>query len=143
MALFFLIPLFTGLIGGYIFKKCSDEIGYFVGIFALVCIILSLVLAPWEIQLMLLIFTLVITQRLLQQNEYKLKEVEDHYEIVGSTEKKDPVSSKPTTNEVKDLPLSRYMNYKATEATEKRTEGELAGKPLGTPLKIHTISRNA
>lgn len=143
MALFFLIPLLTGLIGGYIFKKCSDEIGYFVGIFALMCIILSLVLAPWEIQLMLLIFTLVITQRLLQQNEYKLKQVEDNHEIVDYTEKKDPVSSKPKTNEVKNLPKSRPISYQATERTEKRTDGELAGKSFGTPLKIHTISRNA
>ncbi|BAY46323.1 hypothetical protein SAMD00079811_39310 [Scytonema sp. HK-05] len=143
MALFFLIPLFTGLIGGYIFKKSSDEIGYLVGVFALVCIVLSLVLAPWQIQLMLLIFTLVITQRLLQQNEYKLKQVEDNHELVDYTEKKDPVSSKPMTNEVKDLPKPRYISYQATERTEKRIEGELAGKPLGTPLKIHTISRNA
>jgi hypothetical protein len=143
MALFFLVPLFTGLIGGYIFKKCSDEIGYFVGIFALVCIVLSLVLAPWQIQLMLLIFTLVTTQRLLQQNEYKLKQVEDNHEIVDYTEKKDPVSSKPTTTEVKHLPKPEYISYQATETTDKNAEGELAGKPLGTPLRIHTISRNA
>jgi hypothetical protein len=92
---------------------------------------------------MLLIFTLVTTQRLLQQNEYKLKQVEDNHEIVDYTEKKDPVSSKPTTTEVKHLPKPQYISYQATETTDKNAEGELAGKPLGTPLRIHTISRNA
>ncbi|WP_017314679.1 hypothetical protein [Mastigocladopsis repens] len=72
MALFFLIPLFTGLIGGYIFKKCTDEIGYFAGIFAVVCIVLSLVLAPWQILFLVLIFTLITTKKLLEQNEYKM-----------------------------------------------------------------------
>ena len=143
MALFFLIPLFTGLIGGYIFKKSNDEIGYLVGIFALISIVLSLVLAPWQIQLLLLIFTLITTQRLLQQNEYKLKQVEDDHEKLNYTEKKDTVSSKSITTEVKTIPKVQYISYQATEPTEKMTEGEFAGKSLGTPLKIHTISRNA
>lgn len=83
MGLFFLIPLFTGLIGGYIFKKSTDEIGYLVGIFAVISIVLSLVLAPWQIQLLLLIFTLITTQRFLQQNEYKLKQGQENYEMVN------------------------------------------------------------
>ncbi|GAB1539405.1 hypothetical protein NUACC21_20710 [Scytonema sp. NUACC21] len=77
MALFFLIPLLTGLIGGYIFKKCTDEIGYFVGIFAIICFVLSLVLAPWQILLLLLLVILITTQKLLQRVEKNDENVDD------------------------------------------------------------------
>ena len=71
MLLFFLIPLCTALATGYFFKKSSDEIAYIAGVFAAVSLILSLVLAPWQIQLGLLIIVLIITNRLLQENESK------------------------------------------------------------------------
>lgn len=80
MALVFLIPLCTSLIIGYTFKECTDEIGNFAGIFALVNLVLSVVLAPWQILLLLLIFVLMTTKKLLQQNEYKLKLAKDNQE---------------------------------------------------------------
>jgi hypothetical protein len=72
MALSFLIPLFTCLISGYIFKKGVDEITYFAGILAVISLIISLVLAPWQFQLLLLIVVLITTQRLLEKNEYQM-----------------------------------------------------------------------
>ncbi|MEA5603913.1 hypothetical protein [Nostoc sp. UHCC 0252] len=69
MVLFFLIPLCTALVTGYLFKKSSDEIAYLAGVFAAISLILSLILAPWQIQLGLLIIVLVMTNRLLQRNE--------------------------------------------------------------------------
>ncbi len=78
MTLAFLIPLFTGLVSGYIFKKSTDEIGYLPGAFAIVSFIISLVLAPWEIQLLLLVFVLFVTQKLLQKNEYRIKLQDSH-----------------------------------------------------------------
>lgn len=78
MALAFLIPLLSGLVSGYIFKKSTDEIGYLAGAFAIVSFLISLVLAPWEIQLLLLIFVLFITQKLLQKNEYRIKFQDSH-----------------------------------------------------------------
>jgi hypothetical protein len=78
MALAFLIPLFTGLVSGYVFKKSTDEIGYLAGAVAIVSFIISLVLAPWEIQLLLLIFVLLITHKLLQKNEYRIKFQDSH-----------------------------------------------------------------
>ena len=68
MPLFFLIPLFTGLITGYLSKKCNDEIAYITGLFAVISLILSLVLAPWQIQLVLLILVFISTNRFLQRN---------------------------------------------------------------------------
>ncbi|MHC5596836.1 MAG: hypothetical protein ACYTXC_12990 [Nostoc sp.] len=71
MPLFFLIPLCTALATGYLFKKSSDEIAYLAGVFAAISLILSLVLAPWQIQFGLLIIVLIITNTLLQKNESK------------------------------------------------------------------------
>ncbi|MEJ6483729.1 hypothetical protein N0Y54_20820 [Nostoc punctiforme UO1] len=74
MPLFFLIPLCTALATGYLFKKSNDEIAYLAGVFAAISLILSLVLAPWQIQFGLLITVLIITNRLLQKNEFKQTE---------------------------------------------------------------------
>jgi type IV secretory pathway TrbD component len=71
MPLFFLIPLCTALATGYLFKKSNDEIAYLAGVFAAISLILSLVLAPWQLQFGLLIMVFVITNRLLQKNESK------------------------------------------------------------------------
>ncbi|MBD2514013.1 hypothetical protein H6G93_03145 [Nostoc sp. FACHB-973] len=75
MALFFLIPLCTALATGYLFKQSTDEIAYLAGVFAAISLILSLVLAPWQIQFGLLIIVLTITNKLLQQNEFKQTQV--------------------------------------------------------------------
>ncbi|WP_257237134.1 hypothetical protein [Nostoc sp. 'Peltigera malacea cyanobiont' DB3992] len=74
MPLFFLIPLCTALATGYFFKKSTDEIAYFAGVFAAISLILTLVLAPWQIQFGLLIIVFIITNRLLQENESKQTE---------------------------------------------------------------------
>jgi membrane protein implicated in regulation of membrane protease activity len=85
MALSFLIPLFTGLITGYIFKKGVDEIAYFAGILAVISLIISLVLAPWQIQLLLLIVVLITTQILLEKNEYKMKQYQNNQNKINSS----------------------------------------------------------
>ncbi|MBV6624372.1 MAG: hypothetical protein KI793_15780 [Rivularia sp. (in: Bacteria)] len=73
MALFFLIPLSICVITSYIYNRCNDEVGYLVGLFAIISLVLSLILAPWEIQVLLLVLVLVTTKKLLQRNEYKLR----------------------------------------------------------------------
>ncbi|MGH1395939.1 MAG: hypothetical protein ACRAVC_18215 [Trichormus sp.] len=68
MPLFFLIPLVTGLATGYISQKCHDETAYIISLFTILSLILSLILAPWQIQLLLLIVVFASTQRFLKQN---------------------------------------------------------------------------
>ncbi|MBE9199725.1 MULTISPECIES: hypothetical protein [unclassified Nodularia (in: cyanobacteria)] len=65
MHLSFLIPLCTGLACGYVSKKCHGEIAYLISLFTILSLILSLVLAPWQFQLVLLIVVLVSTDRFL------------------------------------------------------------------------------
>ncbi|MDH6061538.1 hypothetical protein NWP17_14015 [Chrysosporum bergii ANA360D] len=68
MHLSFLIPLCTGLAIGYISKKCHGEIAYIISLFTVLSLILSLVLAPWQFQLVLLVIVLIGTERFLHRN---------------------------------------------------------------------------
>ncbi|BCL35181.1 hypothetical protein [Nostoc sp. MS1] len=68
MPMFFLVPLVAGLATGYISKKCQDEVAYLTGIFTVLSLVLSLVLAPWQIQALLLIAVLASTNKLLRKN---------------------------------------------------------------------------
>ncbi|WP_016952809.1 hypothetical protein [Anabaena sp. PCC 7108] len=67
MPLFFLIPLFTGLITGYFFNRKNQEIAYIAGVFTAVSLILSLIIAPWQLQLGLLVLVLVGSNNLLRK----------------------------------------------------------------------------
>jgi hypothetical protein len=67
MPLFFLIPLFTGLITGYCLNKKNEEIAYIAGVFTAVSVILSLIIAPWQFQLGLLVLVLFFSNKLLQK----------------------------------------------------------------------------
>ncbi|OCQ94461.1 hypothetical protein BCD64_07200 [Nostoc sp. MBR 210] len=69
MPLVFLIPLFTGLATGYLSKKCSDELAYLTGVFTIISLVVSLVLAPWQIQLLLLVVVFVSTNKFLRDND--------------------------------------------------------------------------
>lgn len=104
MGLYFLIPLLPGLFAGYLFKTCADEIGYLAGIFAIVSLILSLILAPWQIQVVLLIVVLVAPKKLLQ-NESKLK-VEHNREKPNSAKNDELVLS--ASNADKEI-IRKYL----------------------------------
>jgi hypothetical protein len=67
MPLLFLIPLFTGLITSYFFNKKNDEIAYISGVLTAVTLILCLIVAPWQIQLGLLVFILLFSNKLLRK----------------------------------------------------------------------------
>jgi membrane protein implicated in regulation of membrane protease activity len=71
MRLFFLLPLTTGLISGYLCKKSADEMAYLTGTATVVSLILTLVLAPWQIQLLILGVTIFVTRKLLLKNASK------------------------------------------------------------------------
>ncbi len=77
MHLPFLIPLTTAIVAGYIFKNSADEMAYLTGVITLVNLILSLVLAPWQLQLLVLMLVLSSTRQLLRQNESRM-ELEDN-----------------------------------------------------------------
>lgn len=73
MHLFFLLPLMTGLVSGYMFQKSADEMAYLTGVVALFSLILSIALAPWQIQLLVLGLVIHTSRKLLQVNQYKIQ----------------------------------------------------------------------
>ena len=71
MRLLFLLPLTTSLISGYLCKKSDDEMAYLTATATVVSLILTLVLAPWQVQLMVLGVTIYVTRKLLSKNAAK------------------------------------------------------------------------
>lgn len=113
MRLFFLIPLTSALISGYIFKKSPDEMAYLTGLVTIISTVLTLALAPWQIQLAILAFVIISTRNLLRQNEYKLMQIENSQE---------------------QLNYSNVSN--ATNIVENNAnEGEKVGMYRGSPWK--------
>jgi hypothetical protein len=71
----FLIPIATGLISGYIAQKSDDEMTYLTGAFTIFSLFLSLILAPWQIQLLiLLLVSLAVRQFWLKVESGKASE---------------------------------------------------------------------
>ncbi|MTJ13507.1 hypothetical protein FJR11_13095 [Anabaena sp. UHCC 0187] len=68
MPLFFLMTLVTGVITGYLFKRNDDEITNIAGVLTAVIFIVSLVLAPWQIQFGMLMFVVIVSNKLLNKN---------------------------------------------------------------------------
>jgi hypothetical protein len=68
MPLFFLMTLVTGVMTGYLFKRNDDEITNIAGVFTAIIFIVSLVLAPWQFQFSLLIFVVIVSNKLLKRN---------------------------------------------------------------------------
>lgn len=61
MNLFFLIPLVAGIAANHVAKNASDEISYLMGSVTFFSFILSLVIAPWEVKLVVLAIALLST----------------------------------------------------------------------------------
>jgi len=76
MNLIFLIPIATCFFIGYLCQKCPGEIAYLTATIAVVSLISSLILAPWQLQLLIILLVFSSTRKLLQQNEYRLQLME-------------------------------------------------------------------
>lgn len=68
MPLFFLMTLVTGVMTSYLFKINDDEITNIVSVFTAIIFMVSLVLAPWQLQFGLLIFVVIVSNKLLKKN---------------------------------------------------------------------------
>ena len=68
MPLFFLMTLVTGVMTSYLFQRNDDEITNIAGVFTAIIFIVSLVLAPWQFQFGLLMFVVIVSNKLLKKN---------------------------------------------------------------------------
>ncbi|HAG85100.1 MAG TPA: hypothetical protein DCL61_29115 [Cyanobacteria bacterium UBA12227] len=122
MSLFFMIPLSTFFVAVYIFKKSADEIAYISAAIALVSLLLTLLLAPWQIQLSLLIL-------ILFSNRRKPLSSESSFE------------SESTTQEKVKL-LYRGANYELNSPTPDMIEDEITGKYRGQVWIAHDLVKS-
>ncbi|MBE9166125.1 DUF4278 domain-containing protein [Pleurocapsales cyanobacterium LEGE 06147] len=59
----FLIPLLTALVAFYITHNSDAEISYLTGAVTVFTLVLSLILAPWELQLLILVLVIAWSQK--------------------------------------------------------------------------------
>lgn len=160
MNLFFLFPLTIGLATSYISKYCVDEMAYLTAVVKVVSLILTLALAPWQIQLLALIIVIISTELLLLQNEYRLIPKENKQSMFSW--KKPPGATLNTSSKLnpqnisyestpsiakatKDETIEKYRGISDTSmsSTAKSTEGEMAGKYRGTPWKTQNWKKSS
>lgn len=113
----FMITLGIALAVTYILKNSADEIAYLAASILLVSLVVSLVIAPWQIQVLLLVLALVSSNRLLQPSRQIIMESEADEKIKLSY---------------------RGVEYEPTVPVEKAKEGETIVKYRGQILKAGT-----
>ncbi len=114
----FITPLAIGLTVAYLFKNATDEGAYLAGSVVLVNLLVSLVIAPWEIKALLLIVVVLISRRLLQPQ----KEWTDE------------------SSEEKKIELTyRGAKYETTAPDVEVSEGAIAGKYRGKIWRVHEL----
>lgn len=69
MAWYFIIPLGLALVVYYILKHATDEIAYIATAILVVSLIVSLIIAPWQLQFLLLLLVLLSNIRIWQKTE--------------------------------------------------------------------------
>lgn len=113
MNLFFLIPLAIVPVALFIFKNSADEMAYLSAAISVVGLILSLVLAPWQIQIFLLAVVAIAARKL--------------WLSAMSQEESEPE---------KEIKLSyRGLNYEHNPPEVKLTGDEIIGKYRGQVWK--------
>ena len=125
MNLLFLIPLTTGLTASYFLKNTSDEISYLIGSLSFFTLLLSVVLAPWEIKLIVFAIVAIGIYRLWK------------YEIDNTEVAKPPLLNKSQfslDSKVEAEPKYRGVTYQPHHETAELSEKE----PI-SPLKYRGI----
>lgn len=118
MSLCFIISLATCLVAAYIFKNSVEEIAYPAGAISLVGLLLSLVSAPWFLQVLLLILVWLIYRRYSLSSE---------------------CVAEPRSEEKTKLHY-RGVKYEPTSVTGEVTEAEITGKYRGQVWKSRNLT---
>jgi membrane protein implicated in regulation of membrane protease activity len=119
MSYIFLLPLLVAVVTAYAARNSNDEIAYLTTLVALGSLLLSLILAPWQIQLLILIAVVAIVAVLWGRRERETTET-------------------PVAETAGD---KKYRGVAYTEIHEEAIEGEQEGKYRGASVKIsHTPS---
>lgn len=114
MSLVFVFSLVIAAISAYILKNSSEEMAYLSGSVLLASLLISLVFAPWQLQILLLILVLVSNRRQL-------------------------LSAQPPAQpeEEKKIQLTyRGAKYEPTPPLVETSKGEIQGKYRGLIWRV-------
>jgi hypothetical protein len=126
MSYFFLLPLLTAAIAAYFWQQSSDEIAYLASTATVVSLVLSLILAPWQIQLLILLTVVVVVTLLWQGREYPDSAPAPTAEITAEKKYRGATYIEPTVAEV---PVTeREGKYRGAEV--KITNNTTAATPI-------------
>jgi hypothetical protein len=114
----FLLPLSTGVLSGYICQKAKDEIYYLTATIALISLLLSLIMAPWQLQLGILAVVLLIAGRFWQGRRTQQTQITT------------------TAPETEQKYLYRGVSYSHEEALREAPSEEITLKYRG--VEVHT-----
>lgn len=139
MRLLFLIPLTTGIIFSYLAYTTSEDITYLTGVLAAFSLLLSLILAPWQLQLVLLLLILLSAtqfwRRFSNQGEVEIEEQSANNKTQQPQKTiNEPIpAANPST-----LRKYRGITYDSEikDHSQQPDEQELNGKYRGVSVKI-------
>ena len=81
MRFYFIIPLIIALISVYFYQKSDEEISYLTSSVTVISLIVSLILAPWELQAGVLVLAIVLVRNLWKKIEEQREINDDPPEI--------------------------------------------------------------
>jgi hypothetical protein len=126
MDLVFFIPLTIGLVTGYAIQKADEELSYITGVVCVISLVTSLILAPWELQLLILMIIIISTGKFWFKPTVSNSFKDQVEELQG-----DPV-------EQENYPKYRGALYKPQNPEITVKEEQIIGKYRGTPIKSHS-----
>ena len=119
MTILFIIPLVVVALAVWIYKNSSDEIAYLAAATSVVGLVLSLILAPWQIKLVLLAIALLTSSQIWQPR--KPVEIKPNFQLIkaqlegnlasSKAEKEDHQSSTQLVHSLAAM-VYRGVNYK-------------------------------
>ncbi|HEY9851098.1 MAG TPA: DUF4278 domain-containing protein [Leptolyngbyaceae cyanobacterium] len=146
MTFFFIIPLAVVPIAVYIYKASADEMAYLAAAISLVSLVLSLILAPWQLKLVLLMLALLSSKQLWlpivklfsgKQSKSLIISAESKI-IAQSIENKTETDISQLENSADNL-VYRGVNYHHTTLAPKVSDSEITVKYRGQVCKISHI----
>jgi hypothetical protein len=129
MRLLFLIPLGIGLTVSYFSRNFDEEIAYLTSVITITSFVLSLAIAPWQVQLLILIPLLINLKTFLPKNNLEAENTES--EIINPE----------NLAENKKIKY-RGISYTPNETTNSIVKEEIIGKYRGRNLHRHQLSDN-
>lgn len=136
----FLIPLSTSLITGYIAQKSADEITYLSAAITVVTLLLSLVMAPWQVQLLILIVAVFVVRQFWLRLERNKISSTDTSLVSQEISQSDRENNQESTEET-IIRKYRGASYKVKIPKINVTEIEREGKYRGADFTVRYLQK--